>query len=76
MDIKGLIKTNHSISKIDQQSQKIKLTFKNDKTFECDYLIISDGVFLKAKDLFQITKINQDIITPWLIDGNNHFFKD
>ena len=51
MDIKGLIKTNHSISKIDQQSQKIKLTFKNDKTFECDYLIISDGVFSKSKRL-------------------------
>ena len=29
----------------------IKLSFKNNKTFECDYLIISDGVFSKCKNL-------------------------
>ncbi len=51
MDLENLIKTNHNISKIDQENQKIKLTFENDKTFECDYLIISDGVFSKSKNL-------------------------
>ena len=50
-DIEDLIKTNHSISKIDQKSQKIKLFFENNKTSECDYLIISDGVFSKSKNL-------------------------
>ncbi len=50
-DLEDLIKTNHSISKIDQESQNIKLTFDNGKTFECDHLIISDGVFSKSKSL-------------------------
>lgn len=49
--IQDLIKTNHSISKVDQQNKKIHLTFENNETFECDYLIISDGVFSKSKSL-------------------------
>jgi salicylate hydroxylase len=50
-DLGDLIKTSHSISKIDQQNQLIQLTFENNKTSECDYLIISDGVFSKSKNL-------------------------
>ena len=50
-DLDGLIKTNHIISKIDQKNQKIQLTFENNETFECDYLIISDGIFSKSKNL-------------------------
>ncbi len=50
-DLDSLIKTNHSISYIDQKDQKIKLTFENNETFECDYLVISDGVFSKSKNL-------------------------
>ena len=49
--LENLIKTNHSISEIDQDGQKIKLTFENSETSECDYLIISDGVFSKSKNL-------------------------
>ena len=55
-DLEDLIETNFSISKIDQESQKIKLTFENNKTFECDYLIISDGVFSKSKRLISNNK--------------------
>jgi len=51
ISLKDSIKTNYNISKIDQVSQKIKLTFKNNEIFECDYLIISDGVFSKSKSL-------------------------
>ena len=50
-DLGDIIKTNHSISNIDKKNQVIKLSFKNNKTFECDYLIISDGVFSKCKNL-------------------------
>ncbi len=50
-NIEHLLKTNHSISKIDQEKQLIRLTFENHETFECDYLIISDGVFSKGKSL-------------------------
>ena len=50
-DLEDLIKTNHSISKIVQENQKIQLNFENNENFECDYLIISDGVFSKSKNL-------------------------
>ena len=56
-DLGNLIKTNHSISKINQEYQKIKLTFENNKTFECDYLIISDGIFSKSKNLISNNQI-------------------
>ena len=50
-DLESLIKTSHSISKIDQEKQIIKISFENNETFECDHLIISDGVFSKSKSL-------------------------
>ena len=56
-DIENLIKVNHSILKIDQENQKIKLTFENNEIFECDYLIISDGVFSKSKNLISNNQI-------------------
>jgi len=49
--LEGLIKTDHNISKIDHQDKQIKLYFENDELKECDYLIISDGVFSKCKSL-------------------------
>ncbi len=58
-DLSSLIKTNHSISKIDQENQKIKLTFENNEMFECDYLIISDGVFSKSKNLISNNQTKQ-----------------
>ena len=50
-DLEDYIKTGHNISKIDQDNQQIRLTFENNETFDCDYLIISDGVFSKSKNL-------------------------
>ena len=50
-DLEDLIKTSYNISKIDHQDKQIKLSFENDETKECDYLIISDGVFSKSKNL-------------------------
>jgi salicylate hydroxylase len=50
-DLEGLIRTGYNISKINQQDKKIKLSFENAQVKECDYLIISDGVFSKSKSL-------------------------
>ncbi len=55
-DIENLIKFNHNVSGIDKENQKIQLTFDNNETFECDYLIISDGVFSKSKSLISNNK--------------------
>ena len=56
-DLESSIKTNYSISNIDQENQKIKVSFENNEIFECDYLIISDGVFSKSKNLISKNKI-------------------
>ncbi len=50
-NLEGLIRTGYNISKIDQKGKKIKLSFENAEVKECDYLIISDGVFSKSKSL-------------------------
>ena len=50
-DLEDLIMTGYNISKIDQRDKQIKLSFENEETKECDYLIISDGVFSKSKSL-------------------------
>ena len=50
-DLEDVIMTDHNISKIDQQDKQIKLSFENEETKKCDYLIISDGVFSKSKSL-------------------------
>ena len=55
-DIENLIKFNHNVSNINKENQKIQLTFKNNEIFECDYLIISDGVFSKSRSLISNNK--------------------
>ncbi|MBD1166201.1 FAD-dependent monooxygenase [Pelagibacterales bacterium SAG-MED07] len=50
-DLKDLIKTGYNIKKIDQSDKQIKLSFENKEINECNYLIISDGVFSKSKSL-------------------------
>ena len=57
IELGDIIKTNYGISKIDQENQKIKLYFENNEFFECDYLIISDGVFSKSKRLISNNQI-------------------
>ena len=44
-------KTGYDISNIDPKDEHINISFKNNETKECDYLIISDGVFSKSKSL-------------------------
>jgi len=52
-----VIKFTHNISKIDQQSKKIKISFEKNEDIECDYLVISDGVFSKSKSLVSNNKV-------------------
>ena len=56
-DIEKEIKFNHTISTIEQQDQIIKIAFENNQAYEFDYLIISDGVFSKSKNLLSKNKI-------------------
>jgi len=74
--VEDLIKYNHSISKIDKNNKKIRLTFENNETFECDYLIISDGVFSKSKNLISNNKTqakyNNTLAIRGMISNSNN----
>ncbi len=56
-DLEKEIKFDHSISKIEKQDQIVKITFENNEIYEFDYLIISDGVFSKSKNLLSKNQI-------------------
>ena len=56
-DIEKEIKFNHTISTIEQQDQIVKIAFENNEAYEFDYLIISDGVFSKSKNLLSKNQI-------------------
>ncbi len=56
-DLEKEIKFNHTISKIEQQDQIVKIAFENNQAYEFDYLIISDGVFSKSKNLLSKNQI-------------------
>ena len=66
----GLIKTGYDISKIEQQNKLIKLFFKNSKLIECDYLIISDGVFSKSKSIISKNEASTKYNNTLAIRGN------
>ena len=63
------IKFDHTISKIEQQNQIIKIAFKNNEIYECDYLIISDGVFSKGKNLLSKNRIEPKFNNTLAIRG-------
>ncbi len=56
-DLEKEIKFNHSVAKIQQQEQIVKIAFENNEAYEFDYLIISDGVFSKSKNLLSKNQI-------------------
>ena len=47
----NLINYNKKVVKVDQSSEKIKIKFEDNSLIECDYLIISDGVFSSTKSI-------------------------
>ena len=56
-DLEKEIKFEHTILKIEQQDQIVKIAFENNEIHEFDYLIISDGVFSKSKSLLSKNQI-------------------
>ena len=79
-DLDNLIKTNHSISGIEHGDKDIKLTFENNKIFECDYLIVSDGVFSKCKNLISNNqfqpKYNNTIAIRGMISNSSNLINN
>ena len=53
----NLIQYNKKVNKVSSQNEIIDLTFESNSSVECDFLIISDGVFSSTKSLIA----NKDI---------------
>jgi len=68
-DLEEEIKFDHTISKIEQKDQIIKITFENNEIYEFDYLIISDGVFSKSKNLLSKNRIDPKLNDTLAIRG-------
>ncbi len=68
-DLEKEIKFNHTISTIEQQDQIVKISFENNEAYEFDYLIISDGVFSKSKNLLSKNKIQPKFNNTLAIRG-------
>jgi salicylate hydroxylase len=46
-----LIIYNKKVTRIDYEGENIRVTFENNISIKCDYLVISDGIFSKTKSL-------------------------
>ena len=68
-DLEKEIKFDHTISKIEQQDQIVKIAFENNEVYEFDYLIISDGVFSKSKNLLSKNQIEPKFNNTLAIRG-------
>ncbi len=68
-DLEKEIKFDHTISKIEQQDQIVKISFENNEIYEFDYLIISDGVFSKSKNLLSNNQIEPKFNNTLAIRG-------
>ena len=47
----NLINYDKKVMSVDHETENIKITFEDNSSVECDYLIISDGIFSKTKSL-------------------------
>ena len=73
----NLIQYNKVIKKIDKKKEIIKLVMENDSVVECDYLIISDGVFSSTKLLASKKNIKNRYYNSIALRGTiNNFFLD
>ena len=54
----NLINYNKKVKQINYETKNIEITFENNTSIKCDYLIISDGTFSKTKSLIAGKKFN------------------
>ena len=71
----NLINYNKKVTKVDHNSENIKISFGDNSSIECDYLIISDGIFSKTRSLIANKEIKlqyfSSIAVRATIDQNN-----
>jgi len=78
----NLINYNKKVVEVDQSSEKIKINFEDNSLIECDFLVISDGVFSSTKSIiankeikpkyFNSIAIRATVVKDHLKDLNHH----
>ena len=70
----NLINYNKKVKNVNYETENIELTFEDNTSSKCDYLIISDGIFSKTKSLIAKKEINpkyfNSIVLRATIDKN------
>ena len=71
----NLINYNKKVTNVNQDLKKIEVTFEDNSSINCDYLIISDGVFSNTRSLIANKKIKlqyfNSIAVRAIIDQKN-----
>ena len=66
----NLINYNKKVTKVQYESEIIKVNFEDNSSIECDYLIISDGIFSTTRSLIINKKIKPKYFNSIAIRGN------
>ena len=64
-----LMKYNKEVTKIDYKTENIEITFENNTSIKCDYLVISDGVFSKTKSIIAKKEIKPNYFKSVALRG-------
>ena len=71
----NLINYNKKVKKVNYELESIQVIFEDNSSIECDYLIISDGIFSKTRSLIANKEIKpkyfNSIVVRGTIDQNN-----
>ena len=65
----NLINYNKKVIEVQNMSEIIKVIFEDNSSIECDYLIISDGVFSKTRSLITNKEINPKYFNSIAVRG-------
>ena len=65
----NFINYNKTVTKIQNESEIIKVIFEDKSSIECDYLIISDGVFSKTRSLIANKEIKPRYFNSIVLRG-------
>jgi len=66
----NLINYNKKVIEVQNESKITKVIFKDNSSIECDYLIISDGVFSKTRSLITNKEIKPKYFKSIAVRGN------
>ena len=66
----NLINYNKKVTKVQNELEIIKVIFEDESSIECDYLIISDGIFSKTRSLITNKEIKPKYFNSIAVRGN------